>query len=613
MAPETSEQAPRGDFPPVTHEDWVAQVATVLRRSGRDADDPQRALSTALLDGPTVRPLYTAADVAAVPATGNPGAFPYTRGASAQRPSWDVRASYADPDPSRTNAAVHEDLDGGVTSLWLSVGDTGIAVDDLPAALEGVPLDRVPIALDAGVRCDCVDGAARALLDLAGRRGVDPARLTGTFGADPIGLGARTGTTGSEGLDVLSALVETSTAAPKVMIATVDGTVYHDAGASDVAELAITTAVGVAYLRALARAGVPVDEALDRIEFRLAVTDDQFASIAKLRAARRVWGRVAQLCGASPDLRGQRQHAVTSAAMLTRRDPWVNLLRTTIGCFAAVTGGADSITVLPFDHAIGRPDEFARRIARNTSAILHDESSLGRVLDPGGGSWYLESLTNEFARAAWDRFTAIERGGGAAAYVGGPMTDDLAATRRRREDRIAHRQTPITGVSEFAYLDEKPVTRPAAPAASASGTGVAAPHRYAEAFESLRDRAESAANRPTVFLAALGTAAAHTPRVGFATNLFAAGGIRAVTGTGSTDEIVQAFRDSGSPLVCLCGSDDAYAQSAGDLATALRTADAEQVWLTGEADVPGVDAWIFTGCDALEALRTAFGVLEVPE
>ncbi len=142
------------------------------------------------------------------------------------------------------------------------------------------------------------------------------------------------------------------------------------------------------------------------------MTADQFASIAKLRAARMVWSRVAELSGADG---AQHQHAVTSAAMMTTRDPWVNMLRTTIGCFAAAVGGAEVITVLPFDSAIGVPDDFARRIARNTSAVLHDESSLSRVLDAGGGSWYLESLTAALAETAWATFTELERGGGAAA------------------------------------------------------------------------------------------------------------------------------------------------------------------------------------------------------
>ena len=150
--------------------------------------------------------------------------------------------------------------------------------------------------------------------------------------------------------------------------------------------------------------------------------------------------------------------------MLTRRDPWVNMLRATIGCFAAAVGGAGAVTVAPFDAAIGLPDDFARRVARNTHAVLHDESSLARVTDAAGGSWFVESLTDELAQAAWAVFTELERAGGVlAALDSGAVDDLLAQTRARRADDVAHRRAPITGVSEYAYVDEKPVSRSASP------------------------------------------------------------------------------------------------------------------------------------------------------
>jgi methylmalonyl-CoA mutase len=593
------------EFPAASRDDWRAQVAAVLRKSGLPEDaDPELALSTTLLDGPEIRPLYTSAG--GLPATGLPGAAPYVRGATASGETWDVRALHADPDPARTNAAILNDLANGATSLWLRVGGAGVAIEDLPAALEGVYLDLAPIALDAGAH---TEQAVRALLTLSEQRGLDPAQLSGSLGADPIGLRARTGAKAR--LDLLPALAEQSKDAPNLRIATVDATIYHDGGASDADELAIATAVAVAYLRALTADGMPVDDALGLIEFRFAVTDDQFTSIAKLRAARRLWGRVAELSGAASSLRGPRQHAVTSAAMMTRRDPWVNLLRTTIACFAAAVGGADAITVLPFDHAIGLPDDFARRIARNTQSILHDESSLGRVIDPGGGSWYVESLTHDLALQAWSAFTAIERGGGAPAYVDGELPDRLARTRARRDEQIARRRMPITGVSEFAFLEEQPVTRPPAPRPDASGPITA--HRYAEQFEALRDRADAAEVRPTVFLAALGPAAVHSARAGFAANLFAAGGIKSITATGTAAELAESFAASGTSLACLCSSDKLYAESAPEVAAALKAAGATQVWIAGKGEVAGVDATIFAGCDALAALNAAYDVLEGQE
>ena len=240
-----------------------------------------------------------------------PGRLPFTRGSTVDGArGWDVRQRHADPDADSTRAAIQEDLANGVASVWLVGGDGGIAVGDLATVLDGVDLGRVPIALDAGAQT----AEAIAELDRLVRGAAVPLHdMRGSFGADPLGWQARTGTPAD--LAVLGELAAREREWPGMCIATVDATTYHDAGASDADELGIATAVGVAYLRVLTDAGLPVDRALQALEFRFAVTDDQFASIAKLRAARRVWGRVAQLCG------GERRRPRPAAARrVVRRD-----------------------------------------------------------------------------------------------------------------------------------------------------------------------------------------------------------------------------------------------------------------------------------------------------
>jgi methylmalonyl-CoA mutase len=289
--------------------------------------------------------------------------------------------------------------------------------------------------------------------------------------------------------------------------------------------------------------------------------------------------------------------------MLTRRDPWVNLLRTTIGCFAAAVGGADAITVTPFDAALGLSDDFARRIARNTQSILHDESSLARVVDAAGGSWFVESLTAELAEKAWDVFTAIERAGGAlAALDAGTIEELIAPVRARRADDVAHRRAPITGVSEFALIDEAPVVRTALPTPPA---GLLPRIRYAEAFEALRDRADAAPSRPRVYLATLGPFAAYSGRAGFAANLFQAAGIECVTGP------VEGFADAGTPVACLCSSDRLYAEEAAVAAKSLRAAGASEVWLAGKVETEEVDGYVYLGVDALAVLNRVLETLGV--
>jgi methylmalonyl-CoA mutase len=582
------------EFPAATEADWLAAAADVLRRSGADLpDDPVAALSSETYEGVRIRPLYTHAPAGR---TGLPGRPPFVRGA---RPdgAWDLRSRHGDPDPVHTNRAILADLHSGATSLWLLLGEGYLAVGDLDRALAGVHLGLVPIALDAGAQTAL---AAAALQRIAAERGVSRTGLGGTLGADPIGVTARTGA--ESDLPMLPPLVESIADCPALRAITVDGTVYHDAGGSDADEIAVATSVGVAYLRVLTGAGISVEETLAQLEFRLAVTADQFGSMAKLRAARRVWDRVAALCGVPASSRGQRQHAVTSGAMMTRRDPWVNMLRTTIACFAAAVGGAEAITVAPFDSALGLPDDFGRRIARNTSSVLHDEASLSRVIDPARGSWYVESRTEDLAHAAWDRFTALERSGGATNREA--VRTLLAGAAAARDENIARRRDPITGVSEFALVDERLLLRPPAPTPPAGGLPR---RRYAEGFEALRHRADSAGQRPTVFLAALGPAAAHSARTAFATNLFAAGGITCVVGA-DVDEFVV----SGSSVVCLSASDAIYVELAPPLVLRCKAAGARRIWLTGRVEVEGVDGCLYPGCDAVEVLTTTLDDLGVP-
>ncbi|WP_224274224.1 methylmalonyl-CoA mutase subunit beta, partial [Streptomyces sp. LS1784] len=475
------------EFPAVHREQWQQLVQGVLRKSGAQPEDgpaAEQALTTRLQDGLSARPLYTAEDTAADP--GYPGFPPFVRGGRPQGSAvagWDVRQRHADPDRRRTNEAVLADLEHGVSSLWLELGGAGLPVEALPEALAGVYLDLAALALDAGPE---FTDAAEQLFKLYEEREVSPGAAAGNLGADPLGLQARTGeSTRTEALLAEATTLAARCAAgyPGLRALTVDALPYHEAGASPAQELGCSLATGVAYLRALTAAGLPVDDALGQLEFRYAADADQFLTIAKFRAARRLWARVAEVSGAGAAASAQRQHAVTSRVMMTARDPWVNMLRTTVACLAAGVGGADAVTVLPFDSALGLPDAFARRIARNTQAILLEESHLARVIDPAGGSWYVEQLSEELARAAWAWFQEIERAGGQqAALASGLVEERIAATWAERSVRLAKRREPVTGVSEFPHLDEQPLVREPAPA----GPGGGLPQvRRAEAYEAL--------------------------------------------------------------------------------------------------------------------------------
>ncbi|MCY0922782.1 methylmalonyl-CoA mutase family protein [Streptomyces sp. H27-G5] len=597
------------EFPDATHEQWQRLVEGVLRKSGKEAsgEAAEDALSTTLEDGLRTRPLYTARPDAED--TGFPGFAPFVRGGTPEGTSasgWDVRQRLVGSDPVRVNEAALADLENGTTSLWLTLGPTGLPVDGLARALDGVYLDLAPITLDAGA---AYADAARALLGLYADRGVAPEAARASLGVDPLGHEARTG----EALDLAEAAAlarETAADWPHVRTLTADALPYHEAGGSAAEELGLSLATGVAYLRALTDAGMGTEEAFGQLEFRYAATADQFLTIAKLRAARRLWARIGEACGV-PEAAAQRQHAVTSPVMMTRRDPWVNMLRTTVACMAAGVAGADSVTVLPFDHDLGLPDAFARRIARNTSTILLEESHLARVIDPAGGSYYVEQLTTELAAAAWEFFRTVEKAGGLPeALRSGLVAERLTATWAERSKKLAKRREPITGVSEFPNLSEKPVVREPAPEGPTGGLPRV---RRDEAYEALRARGDAhlaaTGARPRIFLAALGPAAAHTGRATFASNLFQAGGVEPVHDPVSVtpETAAAAYAASGADgMAVLCSSDALYEEQAEAVAAALRSAGATTVFLAGRPGTAGqaVDEYVFAGCDAVAVLSS---------
>ena len=473
-------------FPPQGREDWQRLVAAVLNKGRADdarLDGPQaqEALRRHLEGGLEVDALYLRDDRD----LGVPGAMPFTRGRALRDATtpWDVRQLHDDPDAAVTRAAVLDDLEHGVTSVWVHLGDDGIAVADLPAVLADVRLDLAPVVVSSVTD---QPGAARALLDLV----ADRESVGGNLGLDPFGAAARLGTTPD--LAPLADLVRECAHHDGWRAITVDARVLHEAGATDVDALAVAVATGVEYLRHLEAAGIPANEAFGQVDLRVGATADQFLTAAALRAVRRVWARVGEACGVVEDQRGVRTHAVTSLRMFTREDPWVNVLRSTLAAFGASVGGADSITVLPYDTVLGLPERLGRRLARNTQILLADESNVGRVTDPGGGSWYLESLTDQVADAVWSRFQEVERAGGAVqALADGLLHGWVEEACAERDREIATRHHPLTGVSMFPAAPQAPATRRARAALPATDRALA-PRRDATAFEALRDRAMAA-------------------------------------------------------------------------------------------------------------------------
>ncbi|HLJ72450.1 MAG TPA: methylmalonyl-CoA mutase family protein [Roseiarcus sp.] len=595
-------------FPPKSEDHWRRRVATALKGAGFEK------LISQSEDGFAIAPLYER-----------------ERGPRAGRPGgpWRVLARADHPNAETANAQAVDDLARGADGLEIVFAGAGEAygygLSQSDAAsfdilFRNVRFDNARIELDPGA---AGEEAARNLADHVRLNG-EPHRADIGFGLDPIGRLALSGRgrAWSEEAAALARFARDLAAQSFVgPFVAADGRIVHAAGGSPAQELAFALSCAVTYLRALEAVGVALDEARCAIGFRLAADADEFISLAKFRALRLLWTRIEAACGLTP--KSVRLHASSAWRMMTARDPYVNVLRGAMAAFAAGLGGADSISVLPFTQAIGLPDAFARRLARNAQLILLDESHLGFVIDPAGGAGAFEALTEKLCEKAWSLFQSLEAEGGiVAALERGAFQADVAAAADKRARHVARRKAAMTGLSDFPDLAEiKPETLAAArPRFAYPGEARCAPlppRRLAEPFEALRDasdaRLKTKGARPRVFLANLGPVAAFNARANFAKSLFEAGGVEALGNDGFADgaQAAAAFKASGAALACLCSSDEIYAASAEGAARALREAGA-RVWMAGRPGAAearlreaGVTNFIYAGCEALAALSAA--------
>lgn len=620
MSSETDTLPLAADFPSATRDDWRKLADGVLKGA------PFEKLVGKTYDGLRIDPIYERArNAAAIPA----------RVAGAP---WAIMQRVDHPDAPIANAQALHDLENGATGLTVVFAGANAArgyglpptKDALKRALDGVYLDAgIDIELEIGPQSRDM---GQHLAELLAERKIAPSAVKVRFGLDPIGGGGVRGSSHGPWESIAKVfggkIAQLAKLGFRGPFAPSDGRVIHDAGGSEAQELAYVLSVGVAYLRALEDAGIPLDDARRMIYARLSADADQFLTMAKFRALRLLWARVEQSCGLTPQ--PLFIVAETSWRMLTQRDPDVNMLRATIAAFSAGLGGANSVSVLPHTLALGLPDAFARRIARNTQLVLLEESNLDKVSDPAAGSGGIETLTKQLCEAAWSLFQEIEKAGGAfAALAKNIIQPKVAAVRAARDINIAKRRDILTGASEFPNLNEKkPDVLNAKPAALPWTDEIVmtfdalTPIRLAAPFEELRDRSDDmlakSGKRPAVFLANLGTAADFTARATFAKSFFETGGIEALGNEGFSDPeaLAAAFKSSGAKLVCLCSSDKVYAAQAVAAAQALHAAGARHIYLAGRpGDLEpalreaGVTGFIAAGGDALATLKAAYQTL----
>jgi methylmalonyl-CoA mutase len=428
-------------FAPATRADWLKLVDKTIKGA------PFDSLVSRTDDGLAIQPLYEA-DTAAAPAR------PILAPREDER-AWDVRTIIAYPDPARANAEALEDLEGGASSLIVRIdptGRAGVAVgsaEGLARVLDGVVLELASVGLDAGFlgpqAADWLAVTAKASPNARLEFHLDPLSALAETGSSPGPIEAHL-------ISAANAAARLAEPYPKASLFLASGRVVHEAGAGEALELGFAAASAVAYAKALVRAGLSMEQAFARISLGLAVDGGYFTAIAKLRAARAIWRRIAAACGAEVPARIE---ARSSRRMIAKRDPWTNMLRLTSAGFAAAAGGADALALGCFTDALGLPTGFARRQSRNTQLVLMEEAHIGRVADPAGGAWYLESLTDELARAGWAAFQAIEAEGGAgAALASGHVAREVEAARDQRQAAIAEGKQKIVGVTVYPNPNE---------------------------------------------------------------------------------------------------------------------------------------------------------------
>jgi methylmalonyl-CoA mutase len=600
------------DFPAATEADWRKLVDAALKGGSFER------LKSRTYDGLTIEPLYSSTREASSVAGRASGA------------AWTVMQRVDHPDPAAANVQAREDLEGGATGLVLvfagSVSANGFGLEANSAALAGVfaGIDPRGIVLDLNLSPP-TRGIAREVAALIKNHGIAPGAVDLRFSINPVGGFAVAGRSARGWQELAAPLAATVAALTndgfRGPFAVADGRVIHNAGGSEAQELAFALASAVAYLRALEQSGLALQAAYDAIYFRLTADADQFLTTAKFRALRKLWARVASAAGlsAKPAI----VTAETAWRMLTRRDAYGNILRSTIAVAAAGLGGADAITVLPHTATLGLPDAFARRVARNMQLVLLEESNLARVAEPAAGSGAFEALTEQLCFAAWTQFQEIEHAGGAwAALESGLLQRNVAAVRAARQQAVARGKEILTGTNAYPDIAETPpAVLDVAPRAAASdeAASIIAPPlprlRLAEPFEALRDKSDrmlaATGARPKVFLATLGKPEEFTARANFAQNFFEAGGIETLSGA------ISDYQAGRARIACLCVSVNVPEPELASAAAALKRNGARHIyfarWPAAREDIlraAGVQTFIDEGCDALATLNEAYDILQ---
>lgn len=595
-------------FPGISYDEWRAKVETDLKGA-----DFNKKLVWRTNEGFNVQPIYRAEDIADLKTTDSlPGEYPFIRGTRTDN-EWLTRQEILSEDPAEANKTAIEVLGKGVNSLGFKVAEPTEAT--VTALLDGIDLEKVEINFNC---CPCkAMNLAEALVNYLKAKGAEKS-FHGSIDFNPLRKALRHGAEiNAEIVEKAIKLIKTVESVPSLRVLAVDSVFFCDGGAYIFQELGYALAWGAQWMTALTDAGLSAEEVADRIKFNMGVSSNYFMELAKFRAARMLWAQIVeQYKPASVDAAKMHVHAATSKFNQTIYDAHVNLLRSQTEAMSAALAGVDSITVVPFDTPYKTPDAFSERIARNQQFLLKEESHLDKVVDPAGGSYYVETLTLSIAGEAWKLFLdVVDKGGFFAEVSDGNIQKAVNESCEKRHTDVARRKEILLGTNQYPNINEKAADKIVAKACHCScgekteGNGGLLMKRAATDFEDLRLATEAAAKRPKVFMLTIGNLAMRLARAQFSTNFFGCAGYEIIDNLGfeTVEQGIDAALAKGADVVVLCSSDDEYATLAPE---AFKYLDGRAEFVvagapacTDDLKAQGIENFVHVRCNVLETLQ----------
>lgn len=554
------------DFPEISSETWRNKIESDLKGA-----DFEKKLVWQTDEGIPVQPFYRAEDLADLKYLDHAGSL---KPVSSAPNGWVIcQDIIPGKDPAEANSKVKLALKGGSQAIRIQLGkvrnpDKGM----LEQLLEGVPLGETEILFQGFLGADAL---YEDYTEIARQNGIDPSKLKGLLGADPLGKMATSGIPVAT-IDGLGKLVsKAGELTPEIRVIDVNGSLMQEAGGTLTQELAFTLSMANEYMAILTAKGIEASEVAASMQFSMASGPNYFMEIAKIRAARILWSKIAEAYGLQPESSQVQIQSTTSQWNMTLYDPHVNMLRGTTEAMSAILGGADLITVLPYDHPYGKSSEYSERVARNVQIILRDEAYLDRIADPAAGSYYIENLTDSIAERAWELFLEIEnKGGFRVALEKGFVQDQLSKSKQKKLDRMASGRDHLLGTNAFPNFHElilDQYTEEAITELPDPSLSTIRPFRIASMFEDLRLETEKSGKRPSVFLFKYGSPAWAAARAGFSGNFFACAGYEILDqpAFSSIETGIKAAKKADPDILVLCSADDTYSSIAASVSEAM--------------------------------------------